>query len=287
MKPVRRKSSSGSSKKKPGRRKESRRAELLSLAKAFRIKNRHRMTVPQLIQALESHQKKSRISKTTPLRAKPGPPPAGRAGIVPTPTAIRPKRPYDDLPWSYGETELVLMPVDPFLIHAYWDFSPGDWERVRRRRKPVVLRIHDVTMIRFDGTNSHSHFDLPVALEAQNWYVPLWSAEKSLCADLGWPRPDGSFETLVRSNVIQTARAGVSIFEETRWVDTQRARRARGGGFIRLRRWRGRREPLQIEVPRPAFWPQLEELAAGITSKAAGDLSSRVIGTKIPHKTPA
>jgi hypothetical protein len=198
-----------------------------------------------------------------------------------------PKRTYDDLPWSYGETELVLMPVDPFLVHAYWDFSAKEWEKIRRRRKPVVLRIYDVTMIRFDGTNAHSYFDLPLALEAQNWYIRLWSAEKSLCADLGWPRPDGSFETLVRSNVIQTPRAGVSIFEEARWVDPQRARRARGGGSIRLRRWRGRREPLQIEVPRPAFWPPLEELAAGITSKAAGDLSSRAIGTKTPHKTPA
>lgn len=292
MKRIRRKSRLKPSLKPPAGQPESRRAELLSLAKAFGIKNRHRMTRPQLIQALESHQKKSRISKTTPLRAKPTRPPAacrparqGRAGTVPTPTAIHPKRTYDDLPWSYGETELVLMPVDPFLIHAYWDFSPGDWEKVRRHRRPampagrqVVLRIYDVTMIRFDGTNAHSYFDFPLALEAQNWYVRLWSAEKSLCADLGWPRPDGSFETLVRSNVIQTPRAGVSIFEEARWVEVRWARR-KPSGLIRRKKTGARL--------RPVFWRQLEELAAGMTGKAAGDLSSRAIGTKIPHKTTA
>ncbi len=217
----------------------------------------------------------------------------------------RPKRTYDDLPWSYGETELVLMPVDPFLIHAYWDFSPEDWKKVQRRRKPVVLRVYDVTMIEFNGANAHSYFDLPIALEAQNWYVRLWSAEKSLCADLGWPLPDGSFETLVRSNVIQTPRAGVSIFEETRWVDTQRAR---GGGPRRVRSSRSKRRgqisnqkvgtdfksvPIwgrrnrPVAGPRPAFWPRLEELVAGITNEAAGGLSSRPIGTKTSYKTPA
>jgi hypothetical protein len=271
LKRIRRKSRLKPSLKPPAGRPESRRAELLALAKAFGIKNRHRMTRLQLIQAIESHQKKSRISKTTPLRAKP-------ARTVPTPTAIRPKRTYDNLPWSYGETELVLMPVDPFLIHAYWDFSPGDWEKVRRHRRPAVLRIYDVTMIRFDGTNAHSHFDVPLALDAQNWYVPLWSAEKSLCADLGWPLPDGSFRTLVRSNVIQTPRAGVSIFEEARWVEVRWARQK----TPRLIR----QKPTSASS-RPAFWPQLEKQAAGMTGEAAGDLSSRAISTKTPHKTPA
>lgn len=271
MKHIRRKSKPKRSSKTPAvRPKESRRAELLALARAFGIKNRHRMTRPQLIQALESHQKKSRISKPAVLRAKP-------ARTVPTPTAIRPKRTYDDLPWSYGETELVLMAVDPFLVHAYWDFSAEDWETVRHHRGPVVLRVYDVTMIRFNGANAHSYFDVPVGLDARNWYIRLWSAEKSLCADLGWPRPDGSFETLVRSNLIQTARAGVSIFEETRWIEVRSSRRKRAGLI--------RRKPTGA-TPWSAFWPQLEKQAAGMTGEAAGDLSSRAIGTKIPHKNP-
>ncbi|MBI3810888.1 MAG: DUF4912 domain-containing protein [Nitrospirae bacterium] len=196
----------------------------------------------------------------------------------PRKTSGGPAKNRRDLPWSYGETELVLMPVDPFLVHAYWDFSTKDWQKIRRRGRPVVLRIYDVTMIRFNGANAHSHFDVPLALEAQNWYIRLWSAEKSLCADLGWPRPDGSFETLVRSNLIQTARAGVSIFEEARWIEVRWARR-RAPRLVRRKQTGA--------SPRPAFWPRLEKQAAGMTGEAAGDLSSRAIGTKIPHKTPA
>jgi len=226
------------------------------------------MTVPQLILALEPYSKQP---STPAVRTAP-------PRIFANRSTVLTKRSFDDLPWSYGETEVVLMAVDPFLVHAYWDFSPGDWEKVRHRGQPVALRIYDVTMIRFDGTNAHSHFDVPVGGDAQNWYVRLWTAEKSLCADLGWPRPGGSFETLVRSNVIQTPRAGVSIYDEVRWVEV---------------RWSRRRPSLLIQRKRPgtgmrpAFWPALEEQAAGRTGGSAGSLSSRAIGTKSPNNTPA
>ncbi|MBI3610185.1 MAG: DUF4912 domain-containing protein [Nitrospirae bacterium] len=288
MTPIRRKSDSKPSRPKSGRRAGGRRAELLAKAKSFGIKGRHRMTLPQLIRAVEPNRKKRPIVTAAPIQTRPVPTAA-------TPAPIPPKQKYDDLPWSYGETELVLMPVDPFLIHAYWDFSPEDWETIQRHRRPVVLRVYDVTMIEFDGANAHHYFDLPVTLETQNWYVRLWSAEKSLCADLGWWLPDGSFQTLVRSNVIQTPRAGVSIFDEVRWVGTQRARRARGGGSIRLgpartRRfaadvWRGRREPLQKE--QLAFWKRLEEEAAGLTAGGIAGLSSLRIRTMTPPETEA
>jgi len=250
---------------------ESRRAELLALAKSYGIKGLNRMTKPQLILAIQSHQKKSRTSKPLPKRPEP-------RRSVPVSIPARPKRTYDDLPWSYGETELVLMPVDPFQIYAYWDFSPEDWNAVCARRQPVILRVYDVTMIRFNGKNAHSYFDLPVALEAQNWYVSLWSAEKSLCADLGWFLPDGSFQSIVRSNVVQTPRAGVSIYEDARWVEIRWTRR-RPIRFIRRKRPGARH--------RPGFWPQLEVGAAGITSATAEGLSSRLIGMKPPLKRSA
>jgi len=271
-KPSKRKPPSKRSRKTFRIRPESRRAELLALAKSYGIKGLNRMTKPQLIVAIQTHQKKFRIAKPVLKR-----PPAGRAGTIP-PTAGRPKQNYDDLPWSYGETELVLMPVDPFQIYAYWDFSPEDWNAVRARRQPVVLRVYDVTMIRFNGKNAHSYFDLPVALEAQNWYVNLWSAEKSLCAELGWVLPDGSFQPVVRSNVIQTPRAGVSIYEDARWVEI---------------RWTHRRPVRLIRRKRPGahlrpgFWPRLEAQAAEMTSAASETLSSRLIGMKTPLKRPA
>lgn len=265
-KPSNRKRPSKPSQKTFRLRPESRRAELLALAKSYGIKGLHRMTKPQLILAIQSHQKKFRIAKPVQKRT------------VPQPAASRPKQNYDNLPFSYGETELVLMPVDPFQIYAYWDFSPEDWNAVCALKHPVVLRVYDVTMIRFNGENAHSYFDLPVALEAQNWYVNIWSAEKSLCADLGWVLPDGSFQRIVRSNVVQTPRAGVSIYEDVRWVEIRWTRR-RPVRFIRRKKPGARL--------RPGFWPQLEAEAAGITSATAEGLSSRLIGMKPPLKRPA
>lgn len=273
-----RKPPSKKTRKTPGLPAENRRVELLALAKSFGIKGIHRMNKPQLIEAIQSFQKKYRGKKPTPKRPEPRRPTAGQAGPVSPLPPTRPKKNYNDLPWSYGETELVLMPVDPFTVHVFWDFSPEDWQSVMSRRQPVLIRVYDVTMIRFNGTNAHSYFDVPVALEAQNWYVSLWSAEKSLCAELGWTLPDGSFQRIVRSNVIQTPRASVSSYEDARWVEI---------------RWTSRRPVRFIRRKRPGtglqpgFWPHLEAQAFGISSPGAGGLSSRLTEMRISPIRPS
>src|SRR3990172_7865532 len=82
------------------------RQELLSLAKQHTIRGRHRMTKAQLIKALTS----------APAEASP----------VSQPSAGGPAPPYsyENLPETYGVTELVLLPVDPYWIHASWEVTP-------------------------------------------------------------------------------------------------------------------------------------------------------------------
>jgi uncharacterized protein len=247
------------------------RAELLARAKLFRIRGRHRMTKPQLIRALKSHVKKT---PTIPRQVKTD------QSVTASPGIRLQRKNYDDLPWSYGVTELVLMPVDPFLLYAYWDFASKDWEEIQARRRPVALRIYDITMIQFDGTNAHYYFDVSVSLDAQSWYVHLWSAEKSLCADLGWMLPDGSFQTIVRSNVAQTPRAGVSIFEEVRWVEIRPARR-RTAKSIRRRIDGSQKQSQQL-----AFWKRLKRQAAGLTTGEITGLSSQRLPPMTQPKTP-
>jgi len=238
---------------------QNRRAELLALAKSFGIAGRHRMTKPQLIEAIGAHLKKSRVHRAGKMRSGPYRSPTGLTGTFP-------KQSYDEIPWSYGQTELTMMPVDPFSVFAYWDFSRKDWEAVAARRRPVVLRVYDITMIRFDGTNAHSHFDVPVTLESQNWYVPLWSAEKSLCAELGWLEPNGMFRPIVRSNVIGTPRAGISTYRGERWVEVRWSRR-RPTRRIQKRVPTARSQPDALRRP-------LERTAVP-TSGWSGDLSSQ------------
>ena len=115
------------------------------------------------------------------------------------------------------QTRVVLLPVDPYLVHVYWELSPRDLEEAERRVREqgrqalAVLKFYDVTQINFDGTNAHSSFEISIELGARNWYVHLWSPEKSYCVDLGFRTEDGGFLSIARSNVAQTPRAWPSV----------------------------------------------------------------------------
>jgi hypothetical protein len=187
------------------------RQELLTLAKKQNIRGRHRMTKPQLVRALAPLKNAPQERVIVPLE-KPADRPVTR-------------RHYENLPESYGVSELFLLPVDPHWIFAYWEVTPETISDLMGRLGPraiggrYVLRLYDVTSIRFDGHNAHSYSDLPVDLGVKNWYVNLWSSEKSLVCDLGYLLAEGQFHRLVRSNVVQTPRSGVSIFTEARWAE--------------------------------------------------------------------
>jgi len=132
-----------------------------------------------------------------------------------------------DLPEVYGETRLVLLPVHPYLIHAYWEVTPKDLERVKHglgedyeTAKPV-LRFFDITYIEFDGANAHSHFDLEIDLQVNNWKVHLWSPEKSYIAELGFKSAAGEYSPITRSNVAHTPRAWPSIRVKAKYMSVR------------------------------------------------------------------
>ncbi|MGA9057000.1 MAG: DUF4912 domain-containing protein [Terriglobia bacterium] len=118
-----------------------------------------------------------------------------------------------EFPHFYEHTRVVLLPVNPYLVHVYWEVPPHDLKEIKKLlgrpalRAQPVLRFRDITSIIFDGTNAHSHFDVDIDLGAGNWYVHLWGPAKSYCVDLGLRTNDGQFHPLARSNIAQTPRA--------------------------------------------------------------------------------
>src|SRR5260370_42685222 len=129
-----------------------------------------------------------------------------------------------ELPDHYGRTELVLMVVDPLLLFGYWEVTP---ESLREAQDALgaemegaraVLRFYDISLIHFDGTNAHHTFDIDIGLEARGWYVHLWTAGKSYCADLGFVARTGRFQAVTRSNIVHPPRADVSARDEQRWM---------------------------------------------------------------------
>ena len=104
-----------------------------------------------------------------------------------------------ELPSSYGKNTLVLLPVDPYLLHAYWELPAAPMLSAAR----TVLRFYEAPLA---GEESRP-FDVEVSLGAGNWYVPLWSPEKVYYADLGLRGDDGSFQSFARSNTVVTPAA--------------------------------------------------------------------------------
>jgi len=123
------------------------------------------------------------------------------------------------------------MVVDPLLLFAYWEVTPESLGQAQdalgaeMEGARAVLRFYDISLIHFDGTNAHHTFDIDIGLEARNWYVHLWTAEKSYCADLGFVARTGRFHAITRSNVVHTPRAGVSARDEERWMRVRFLRR--------------------------------------------------------------
>jgi hypothetical protein len=172
------------------------RKQLLALAEAAGIQTRRRATKAELIRAIV----------------------AGAGGRLPGRVAAA------DLPSEYGRTLLVLMEIEPRLIHAYWEVTPRDFKSAMSRLGPAsvsapwILRFYDVTYIHFDGTNAHGCFDVPVDLAPGSWYIRLWEGEKTYFAEIGPRTADGGLIPVCRSNPVHVPRSSPSPHYQPQWL---------------------------------------------------------------------
>ncbi|RJO66900.1 MAG: DUF4912 domain-containing protein [Myxococcales bacterium] len=45
------------------------------------------------------------------------------------------------LPFSYNEDRLMLLPVDPGMAYAYWDYSAETWSLLEKSNRPLRLKL--------------------------------------------------------------------------------------------------------------------------------------------------
>lgn len=130
-----------------------------------------------------------------------------------------------DLPASYNSTYLTLMPRDPYWIHAYWEMGQDSRNHLQHslgpemERSTYVLRVYDVSLKDFNGSNANSWFDLDVGARANNWYINSWKDNVSYCAELGMRAPDGRFVPVARSNFVNTPRQNSSGRSDVIWME--------------------------------------------------------------------
>ncbi len=134
----------------------------------------------------------------------------------------------EELPDSYGHTRLVMMVVNPYLVCAYWEVSPEKLaaarQEVRGEAARVVLRFYEVEDGASAGEPPAPWFDVDVDLRPRNWYVDLWSADKTYYAELGLRGDDGQLVPLARSNLIRTPRARPVVKVEEDFMRIEPAR---------------------------------------------------------------
>ena len=139
----------------------------------------------------------------------------------------RPKPGFDstDLPVLQARTQCVLIPRDPNFIYAYWDYSEEDINRVRGQLKfeggdsQLILRVYDITLIKFNGSNANHTWDLDVGFSTKNWYIHVWQDNADYCAELGIRYGENHFIPLTRSNMVRTPPKSASKRDDLIWQD--------------------------------------------------------------------
>lgn len=198
--------------------------ELIEIAKKEQIPGRSRMSkgllVKEIIKKNQEEEKNSGIPSVHggPSSFSPS------SFFQPERTAERiPEESLRELPREYGENCLVLMVRDPRWIFSYWEIVPGHFEGVReslgeeKEGSRTVMRVSDVTGIEHEGEEPNSFFDIPVYLDARNWYFEV-NDDRSYRAELGFLTRSSRFYPLVRSNRVDTPREGVSPVVDEKWM---------------------------------------------------------------------
>jgi hypothetical protein len=131
-----------------------------------------------------------------------------------------------DLPASYNDTKIVLLPRDPWWCFAYWEIGEQTKQELRSiygENVKYVIRVYDVTnVVNFDGRNANKYFDIEINPAANNWYINVGEPNRSWCVDLGLITSDGKFVVITRSNIVTMPRYGVSPLTDEQWAVLQR-----------------------------------------------------------------
>jgi uncharacterized protein len=118
-----------------------------------------------------------------------------------------------DLPESYGDNRIVLLPRDLSWLFTYWDLT-GEYKEAARAAggSVLALRLYDVAGVDFDGTNAHAMVEHECAEWARSWYIPTPMPDRDYVVEIGYRGGDQWFP-LARSN-----RVSVPSDQPSTWI---------------------------------------------------------------------
>jgi uncharacterized protein len=122
-----------------------------------------------------------------------------------------------EIPKGYHVDRIVAMARDPHWIFTYWEVTDGKYRELERAFGPVwpsckmILRVYD------RAAADERHFDIVLTREARTWYINVSALGRYQIA-IGALGPDGRFELVAISNVVETPSDRVSDRIDEKWM---------------------------------------------------------------------
>ena len=108
---------------------------------------------------------------------------------------------------SHHQPELVLMPVDPINLYAYWNLKASGTDNIISHvDKQLALRIYSIPELSEHRNNSKLSFDIKVSGFQNQQKVHLPVAATTYSAVIGEINADNSFSPLATSDTIHVPR---------------------------------------------------------------------------------
>jgi hypothetical protein len=128
-----------------------------------------------------------------------------------------------ELPKTYNDTKIVILPQNPTWIYAYWEVSHHVIKEMSKQYNEVfnsalvVLRVYDVTDTNFNNSNAHKYFDIKVNPESLSWYINVGEYNRSWRIDIGYVLKNGKYIAIASSNTLVMPRYGLFNFSDEQW----------------------------------------------------------------------
>jgi DNA-directed RNA polymerase subunit K/omega len=157
---------------------------------------------PQPVEAPVAPAKRVESEPPTPLPAQPSSPPA--------PASFDER--LGELPESYGEDAVILLPKDPHSLYLYWDFSPTTLDRAFAWMPGLHTRLR-----LFDGDRLLREVDFSVG--ARSWYFHGLAPARTYRVEMVALAQDGQARRIgPASNPMRLPALGPSRYQDDRFV---------------------------------------------------------------------
>ena len=127
-----------------------------------------------------------------------------------------------NIPWAYGDTRIVAMVRDPWVVFAYWEFNDQDLARARKEvgspDAGCALRVYETSLRQFDGTNANWYVDIPIDRQTNMYYVHTNRPGATFHSDIGVKSHEGWFAKIARSGIVETPRDAASPDTRVEWM---------------------------------------------------------------------